>query len=383
MKIDQADQLICAALRNAGACWPREADGAFAGTLLQRASYHGVQPLLHERPLEDWRWPAGVRQSLRTRSLGQATYELRHQEVLSGLLTHLHSRDIGVLFIKGTALAYDVYSSPVLRSRGDTDIFIARHQRQGFKEAAAEAGFAQTSAMSADFVSYQSSYAHEAPDGSVHDLDVHWKINNAPMLAGLFGYDELLTRSRAIPRLHPMAKAPSRADAMLLACIHRAVHVKIPYYVGGTAHFGGDRLIWLYDIDLLARGFTSNEWTALIDLATSKGLCAVCLESLEMTQARLATPLPGAAIAALRSARKEEPIRAYLTASAARQSWMDFIALGGGRARLSYVGETFFPPRAYMQQKYRSSRLRWLPWLYARRAAGGVVKALSRVRRRA
>jgi hypothetical protein len=90
-------------------------------------------------------------------------------------------------------------------------------------------------------------------------------------LAGLFSYEELRARAQPLPELAPQAFAACPVDALLLACMHRCGHKQAPYYVDGVAHYSGDRLIWLYDIHLLAVKLTSVEWHQFIDRATRKG----------------------------------------------------------------------------------------------------------------
>jgi hypothetical protein len=93
-------------------------------------------------------------------------------------------------------------------------------------------------------------------------------------------------------------------------------------------------------------------------------------------QARFATLFPDGVIEALATPAKPERPCVYLGSGKLRQRWMDFVAVDSlaGQARL--LRELFFPPAAYMRSRYGNSSL-WLPLLYLRRAAGGVVKALS------
>jgi hypothetical protein len=180
-----------------------------------------------------------------------------------------------------------------------------------------------------------------------------------------------------LPELAPQAFAACPVDALLLACMHRCGHKQAPYYVDGVAHYSGDRLIWLYDIHLLAVKLTSVEWHEFIDRATRKGLRAVCREGLDLAQACFHTPLADEVIEALMPRGQPEPIAQYLESSAARQLWLDFWAIDGWRGRLGFMNENLFPSASYMQRKYPEAGSGWLPWLYVRRATGGLVKRLK------
>ena len=88
--------------------------------------------------------------------------------------------------------------------------------------------------------------------GSSVDVDLHWRSSNSPALARLMDYEEMQARAVPVPSLGPAAFAPCPVHALLFACIHRAGHEHAPMYVDGVAVPVKDRLIWLYDIHLLA-----------------------------------------------------------------------------------------------------------------------------------
>src|SRR5437867_349211 len=105
-------------------CWPDARDVVLTDAFLERSDYHGVQALMHER-LSASDWPVALRQELRQRAVRQAMWELRHQQVLARMLAALAAIDVQPVLFKGTALAYSLYSNPVLRARGDTDLIVA------------------------------------------------------------------------------------------------------------------------------------------------------------------------------------------------------------------------------------------------------------------
>jgi hypothetical protein len=284
--------------------------------------------------------------------------------------------DVQPVLFKGTALAYSLYANPVLRARGDTDLIVAPESTANVDAILKELGFVRNVGVSGEFVSYQASYAREEDGGETHTLDLHWRINNSEVLARLFAYDELRGPAQALPKLCPQALCASPVHALLLACMHRATHKQNPIYVDGVAHYGGDRLIWLYDIHLLAESFTTAQWEEFAQLAEEKGLRAVCLEGMVRARSCFHTEYPEAVMAALARAGSAEPAAIYLNGSRLRQQWMDFCAIPGVRNKLRFLRESVFPPEAYMRHKYPDARPGWLPWLYLRRAFGGVAKKL-------
>jgi hypothetical protein len=368
---------LCACLRGEQPAWPFGRDESAITQFMERAEYHGVLALLHDRlqraPASGW--PPGVLQACRQGALAQAMWELRHRALLTEAFAKLAAAGVVPVVFKGTALAYTLYPEGALRSRGDTDFIIPPGSQNSTAEILASLGFEHGLGMSGESVSYEASFTRSEPGGGSHTLDVHWKINNSELLSRLFTHAELLAASQPIPALGPHARAAGPVHALLIACMHRATHKHNPYYVNGVAYHSGDRLIWLYDIHLLAGTFTPEQWIEFVRLAEQKGLCAVCLEGLERARTSFGTLIPASVQALLARPGGSEKVARYFSASALRQQWMNFCAIPGIMRKLRFVGETVFPSADYMREKYPEGG--WLPWLYLRRALGGVAKRLQ------
>jgi hypothetical protein len=371
-----AETLVIAALRGPAPAWPAEADNATLHEALRIASDNGVCSLLHDK-LAGSGWPAKMLDALRDHAVRAAMWELSHQHALGSLLRVLQEAGVTPVLIKGTSLAYSLYGNPALRTRGDTDLLIAPTRHAQVHGLLLGQGYETRVAVEGEFISYQAAYVRRSRDGGEHTLDVHWKINNSELLSHLFTHEELLEDAQPLPALCPYAWGASPVHALLIACMHRSTHRQNPYYIDGEAHHDADRLIWLYDIHLLAGHLSEAEWAKFVRLALHKGLAAVCLEGMQHAAARFDTRYPPDVELALSQAIGEAPFR-YLAAGHMRQRWMDFVALGGPARRLRFARELFFPAPGYMRTKYPLARWRWLPWLYLRRAGGGLVKSIMR-----
>jgi hypothetical protein len=286
-------------------------------------------------------------------------------------LSSLAAAGVEPVLFKGTALAYSLYPSPVLRTRGDTDLIVPLHERERVTAVLRSCGFSPLDATA----SYQTSFARRDPDGA-QGLDVHWQINNSEVLSRLFTYQELRAEAVSLPALAPDALAVSPVHALLLACMHRGTHRHNPYYVSGEPHTGGDRLIWLYDLHLLAESFAENDWLSFIARADAKGLRGICADGLATAHRCFATSVPEYAFAALERDDVREPASDYLGASPARQLWLDYRALPGIGRKVSYLRDLVFPPAEFMRSKFAGERGQWLPWLYVRRAVAGAWRRL-------
>lgn len=367
---DPAERLIRSALRGEQPPWPEPPGAALAAGVLRLAQAHGACALLHACA-KGAGWPAGLLAQLKEAATAQAMWELRHQQFVQQALAQLHAEGITPVLIKGTALAYSHYPDPSQRGRGDTDLLVAERDRDAAAAALSRAGWAGELAVSGEFVSYQRTLVRRTGEG-VHALDLHWRINNSQVLARLFTWEELHARSAGLPALGPHARAACEVDALLIACMHRATHRHNPYHVAGEAHHDPDRLVWLADIDLLARRLTAPQWQDLLQRAQDKQLCRVCADGLRSARAALGTELPVAVLAGL-AATDAEPPAVYLEGGRMRQFAMDLLALPGLRAKRRYCAELLFPPARYMRERFGGAPL---PLLYLRRGAGGLVKRL-------
>jgi hypothetical protein len=162
--------------------------------------------------------------------------------------------------------------------------------------------------------------------------------------------------------------------------MHRSTHKQNPYYVGGEAHHDANRLIWLYDIHLLACELKPRDFAEFNRLAGEKGLRAVCLEGVQIAQACFRTAYSEAVLAALAHTGPIEPAATYLGAGKWRRQWMDLCALGSLSRQVRWCREVLFPSSAYMRGKYSDHPNAWLPWLYLRRATQGISKRVGRRR---
>jgi len=371
LNVETVESLMCAVLRGEHPAWPDADDAGLVDAFLNRSEYHGVQALLHEHLHDASGWPPALLGALHRQAIAGTMWELRHQQVVAEMLATLAQIGIEPVRFEGTVLAYSLYPNPALRTRGDTDLIVATEERTRVTDALAGLGFAHTLELG-ELMSYQACLTREVVGGGEHTVDLHWKINNSELLSRLFSYDELRRAAVPLPGLSPHALGAGPVHALLIACMHRAGHKQAPYYVDGVAHYSGDRLIWLYDIHLLALALSPVQWTEFLGLAGQKGLRAVCMEGISQTQRCFSTPVPQDVMVGLAQPGPLEPAAEYLNALHLRRRWLDLCAHDGLGTKLRFVRELVFPPAAYMRDRFPDASLKWLPWLYVLRTLGGL-----------
>src|SRR5207247_3089836 len=126
--------------------------------------------------------------------------ELLRLADLRALLDGFGRHGIGVLLIKGTALAYDIYDAPELRPRADTDLLINRADIDRARAVFAELGYDARVLSGDPHANRQQALARTDSFGVEHVYDLHWDIANTPIVRDAMRFDELLERSISLPR---------------------------------------------------------------------------------------------------------------------------------------------------------------------------------------
>jgi hypothetical protein len=363
---DEDDSLtaarLAAALRGGRGSPPREEWRA----LLEAADHHGVLPLLADAA-SNARWDRELLAEMRPAIAAETALAMLRQVELRRVLAALAAAGVQPLVIKGAHLAFTCYRSPDRRPRVDTDLLIRERDRTVLRKCLGALGYEPVPHVTGEVAFSQFSYRHVDAHGTSHTLDVHWRIAIPKAFADRLGYDELRRGAVAVTALGPHAFAPSPPLALLIACLHRTAH-----------HGTSDRLVWLYDIHLLATVLSAAEWDVAASRAAETGLAPVVAAGLEHAAAQLGTVVPGAVGERLRAATAHpdpdvvmflagEPPRIQIAAS-------DWRRIHGVRNRLRFVREHLLPSPAYMRHRYGVSSPAALPFLYAHRALTGAVK---------
>jgi hypothetical protein len=363
-----AVSLVAATLRGPRAEWTA-ADAAAAGgvdAIVATAREQGVAALLWQADRTSRALLPDVRTALDADARVEVTREvLRHAE-LCGLARDFSAAGCRALFFKGSALAYSHYPEPWMRPRVDTDVLVNPDELGTAHSTLTARGYAPvTSVSSGELVSHQRVYERVDRCGARHLIDLHWKIVNPQLLAGTLAFDELWQTAEPIDALDRSARTPHRVNALVLACIHRLAH-----------HQGRDRLVWLYDIHLLASRLARQEWDAFAALAEGRRVAGLCRDGLARVVAVFGTPVPEALLDRLAAAGAAEPSRIYVDGRVHRRDVLlsDLAVLRGWSDRLRLIREHAFPAPAFVLNRYRTRNRAWLPLLYAHRLIAGSCK---------
>jgi hypothetical protein len=359
--------LLAAVVRGDATQWPanQDASGFVAAAIDHSVESLAVWQLRRAETFDSW--PDTVKTALERIVREEVLLEIGREGELRRLLTALHEAGVACLLTKGAALAYSHFPEPWLRPRNDNDLLIGAGDRLTAGRVLTNLGYAPATTLEGDIVGHQLPFVKTDRLGFRHVVDLHWKVNNRPLLADTQPFEELWASSIALPRLGEAARTPDDVQALLLACLHRVTH-----------HRNSDNLVWCYDIHLLATQLDADDWNRFVALARGKRVAAIAASSLQCTIEYLQTRIPPAAIAQL--AVTGEPSEMYLSAGA----WhgdvrlADFKSLPGWRAKLRLIREVALPNSDYMLKTYDASSRMLVPALHLHRLARGTWRLLRR-----
>ena len=346
-----------------GSTW----NGVLDAELLEAVYRWNLGPLLYRALRATGAWAGqskDMRDALSRIAAEAAIADRLRVDADRSVIAALTDAGVAPLLFKGAALAHRCYPDSWLRPRVDTDLLIRERDQETAASVLEQLGFRRAARPTGGHVTHQFTYFAMA-NAVRTDYDVHWKIADPQVFADVVAYDELAREAVPIPALGPGARAIGDVHALIVACTHRVAH-----------HFDTDDLLFLYDIDVLARRFDEDEWDRMAMLASEKRMRAVCARGLALSQQRFSTPVPARVMATLTAAAAEEPSAAYLAGGLRRVDILrsDLESLPGWRARARLLREHLLPSPAYMRASYGRESTLLLPALYAHRIVRGALK---------
>jgi hypothetical protein len=350
---------------------PWRAFGVTRDEFLEACAEQELTGLVNERlqnPRKCGDWPGDLCADLAREARAGVVKELLRGREVTAALAALAREHVQPILLKGTPLAYDVYSAPALRPRDDTDLLVRREVLDAVCRAMTELGYTAPPSSGGEFVLCQFSLEKQDRFGVAHAFDFHWKISTQSVFAELLTYDELAGDAVPVPALGPHARAAGPVHALLLACVHPVMH-----------HQNVERLMWIYDIHLLASRLSAADFERFADLAVAKRVSAICARQLDIARSRFGTSIPDDLPLRLASVPEPEASAAYLRHG--RRWHHEFISSMRGlphwKARLRLVREVLLPSPQYMLDSYGfTSPLGFvlLPALYVHRNIYGMWK---------
>ena len=313
--------------------------------LAKQAIRHGVHGMLfHRLSASSWTGSTALTDALRPAAHRSVSVTTQRDAATGRLLADLNRQAIPFMVFKGTPLAYLVYPAPHLRPRADVDLLVDASHVVALRRWLISRGYTcqplVTPLARGVYLASQFGARKDMLHGPAHVLDVHWQVNNRYALAAKLPVRSLYDGGCCFTGLGPSLLAPSPPHALLIACLHWA----------GEAN---RKLIWLYDIHLLASRLEAAASRQLLRLARQTGLLAVLRHLLRECRRCLATPLPQPLTDDLErspASDRDGPAGIVLRhpGSALHAHLADFMAIRDTRERIRMLSAVLFPPSSYL-----------------------------------
>lgn len=346
--------------------WEPAIDDALDDNALERlkdlAWSEGVTVLIGDRLARRADVPPALRQLCQDWTRGQAAAALGRRKQLHAVLACLDAAGIHTLLLKGAALAQWLYPAPYLRESADVDLLFADRSN-------AVRGAAALETLGYAMPHRPGRFQHELAchgDGDLPELDLHWALTDWPALDRLPGFTVLHATSVPLPGLGPRARGLDAPHALLHACVHRASNL-----AAGL----GDRLKWLYDLDLLATVLDRDgDWPRFVAACQQAQACGIADEGLAAAADLFGTVVPEPVARSLAEARKSEPLDAGRLADWHYIQQCNFRALDGWGNRLAWLGHRLLPSPGHLRALYGEDQgYPRLLWRRLRRAGSRLV----------
>ena len=290
----------------------------------------------------------------------------RHRE-LQRLVDAWSTAELAPLLLKGSGLAYTHYPSPWLRPQSDVDVWCADRDANAMRACLERSGYRAVLEWNNDG-KHQFQYVRTDSCGVDRLVEVHLRLANPAVFASALTFAEAYVTAVAVPQVAG-ALTLSPPHALFLACVHRAAH-----------HFGSRRLIWLYDIHLLARALSAGEWLTYVALASASQTRTVCLDGLTVTAAAFGTAVPPAVYAALAMPAAESSAAFLHEIREVDVRWSNLRATHRWGDRLALISAWLAPSRAYMVRRYGVRHTALLPLWYVFRVVARIPHWFPRYR---
>jgi len=295
--------------------------------------------------------PPSVKAQLAQSYYSNAAYNAVLCRELAGVLAALTEAGVPVILLKGAALIKTIYADPADRPMNDLDLLVRRADIPRAVSALQARGFQR---LMDNYIRFHV-FLLGGQAGQV-SVELHWSlVLNDQRFPALI--DWFWGQSEPLKATSSLASVLSPTAQLLYLTAHL-----------GLQHKGEERLIWFYDLSLLAaRRCEDIDWDGLLQQAVQAGWADALYQAFSMVQDRFGLidgtlPLPEGWLERLQQQADLQPAQPGLTVGILK-TWKE----SSVRDRLGLLRGALFPRPAYLRWRYHP-RPEWLwPLWYLRR----------------
>lgn len=288
-------------------------------------------------------------QELLERHKAAMWHALQLESRLVGIAEAFDAADVGMLVLKGPALAHDVYPDPSWRPFGDIDVLVRTRDWEKAADVLFDVGFSPK--YPEPRPGFRARFGHTAchVDATGFELDLH-----RTLVAGPFGLwmdpDELFERTTAFVLGGREFRRLEDSSAFVHACLHACLGHRPPL------------LLPVRDVAQLVSGH-DIDWTLMADWGSRWNLGVVIQHAIEMTTQLLGFDVPEPARDFLRSQTPPRRARRALEAYTGDRRLRGGIAISslwaihGLRSKAAYVRALALPDASF--RRFRERKTGW------------------------
>lgn len=262
---------------------PKKEWDSFAALL----SSQGILPLLYFKiaKLEKKQQPpAETLEQLRQAFFASDIRSIKIEKTLQTIIPALRQQGIEVIALKGAALAWSLYPNPATRTGCDIDILACKKDVVSIRKTLVEIGFSckkQVFDTLAD-LEIEEIFTSNGSLKFLYPVEVHWLLHGFPGAIKQTNPDDYFKRAQTIKTETLNFLTLDPVDSLIHVIIHMSM-----------IHNQDTRLLWIYDIGLLAEKITqTNAWSTLKERSTKLGVRPAVLHCLKLAEAWTHFKLP-------------------------------------------------------------------------------------------
>lgn len=307
--------------------------------------------------------PASIAAAFKHEYLQTLINNRRMQTLVEEAVGALHAEGIGVIALKGLALARRYYGDVALRPMTDIDLLVRREEAPRAIAALRRLGYRAIDGMGSPsgFYSFTSgvvAYARPRPP----TIEVHWELFGRQAYRPALPGAEVWARAQQIRLFDRSALYLHPRDELWYLCVHAAIEHQL------------ERLIWLVDIAELVDALPADwDWQRFTDETAAAGIALPVASALAYCRAHLYLSAPPDALGRLSAAADTPAERARCAAAQADLLSAEWIHMAAASVRSPrelaiFLRGVLAPHRATLDVLYGHDAARWgaLPYTYLR-----------------
>lgn len=345
------------------------------GTVRVIGQRERLSPLLYN-VTKDVHWvPSAVAAEFRRTYLDYAVHNAGQLRNLAKVIDLFALKGLGVLVLKGAALAETIYRNIALRPMTDLDVLVKESdvsgalnilQTLGYMSVDAEAHPGMITAYENEILLYR----HGKIDAAI---ELHWSLLDSPHYQDKIEMD-WFWETAVFAQIGYAKSRVLGAEALLL---HLCAHLSL--------HHSGWGLLWLHDIaELLFQSGQTLNWQIVCEKAGQYDLVLPLQRVIPLVNDKwrlMLEPELLEQLASLAPSARERQVFEWLATSdrsVGQRFVVDLVTASTWKERIRYAWRSLIPTPSYMRQRYEIDQGFLLPLYYPYRWLLGLASLLRR-----